>query len=300
MRIKSIYLSEHKHSLVFTALSETDKCIWGHECWEWIKNEKASAKISLCHCLTLCFGGRSAMEQLTGIINVFYPEDSTGENKQPGGVLDSGLGPTYHSYHLQVLQIRPFSGQQLLGNEVGPICWKPLQRQHNRERMQLNCCTTSSSSRIWSLSSISACVETISRAALQGENSTFFYEPSSGPRLRRRCERCRRRWAAGWWAGKAVGHWDCGCTAPATSDRWPYRGSDRRTQTGEDCWTPHLLGVTEQPQQEEKKKIKLESFTCLHMLKIFLLSSGSLEFFFFFAFICLGKAWPIVNMKSRT
>lgn len=42
----------------------------------------ASARISLCHCLTLCFGGRSATEQLSGIINVFSPEDSTGENKQ--------------------------------------------------------------------------------------------------------------------------------------------------------------------------------------------------------------------------
>lgn len=47
----SIYVSKHKHSLVFTALSERDKCISEHEHSEWIKNLIASAKIFLCHCL---------------------------------------------------------------------------------------------------------------------------------------------------------------------------------------------------------------------------------------------------------
>lgn len=89
---KSIYLFKHKHSLVFTALSETDKCILERRCGEWIKNEIASAKISLCHSLTLCFGGHPAMEHLTGIINVFSPEDSAGENKQWSSVSVSGLG----------------------------------------------------------------------------------------------------------------------------------------------------------------------------------------------------------------
>lgn len=78
------------------------------------------------------------MEQLTGITNVFYPEDNARgkKNKQYGSACweRCRLGPTYHSYHLQVLQIRSLCGQQLLGNEVGPICWKPLQRHHNRER----------------------------------------------------------------------------------------------------------------------------------------------------------------------
>lgn len=129
---KSIYLFKHKHSLVFTALNEGDKCISENERGEWIKNEIASAKIFLCHCLTLCFGGCSAMEQLTGIINVFPPEDKrrrkqTGE-RRPG----ERLGPSYHSHHLEVLHIRPFCCQQLLGDEVGSICWEPLQGHHKR------------------------------------------------------------------------------------------------------------------------------------------------------------------------
>ena len=74
------------------------------------------------------------MEQLTGIINVFSPEDIAGDNKQYSNVLASELGLSYHSHYLQVLQIRPFGGQQLLCNEVGPICWKPLQRNNSKER----------------------------------------------------------------------------------------------------------------------------------------------------------------------
>ena len=68
------------------------------------------------------------MEQLTGIINVFSPEDSAGDNKQSSDVLACKLGLSYHGHHLQVLQIRPFCGQQLLCDEVGPICSKPLQK----------------------------------------------------------------------------------------------------------------------------------------------------------------------------
>ncbi len=131
---KPIYLFKHKHSLAFTALSETDKCISECERGGWIKNEIASAKISPCHCLTLCFGGRSAMEQLTGIINVFSPEDSAGENKQRSSVFwRADTAFSHHGHHLQVLQIRPLCGQQLLGDEVGPVCWEPLQRHRNRE-----------------------------------------------------------------------------------------------------------------------------------------------------------------------
>lgn len=75
------------------------------------------------------------MEQLSGIINVFYPQDNAGESKQYVSVLASRLGLSYHSYHLQILHIRPFSGQQLLGDEVRPICWKPLQKHHSRRRI---------------------------------------------------------------------------------------------------------------------------------------------------------------------
>lgn len=96
------------------------------------KNEISSAKISLCQCLTLCFGGRSAMEQLTVIIDVFSPEDSARENKQRGGMLVGQVGCSYRSHHLQVLQIRALGGQQLLGDEVGPVRWEPLQRHPNR------------------------------------------------------------------------------------------------------------------------------------------------------------------------
>lgn len=128
-----IHPFKRKHGLVFMALSEADKYISECECGEWIKNEITSAKISLCHRLTLCFGGRSATEQLSGIINVFSPEDRTGGNKQRSSVLASALGLPYHSHHLQVLQIRPLRGQQLLCDEVGPICWEPLQRRCNTE-----------------------------------------------------------------------------------------------------------------------------------------------------------------------
>lgn len=96
------------------------------------KNEISSAKISLCQCLTLCFGGRSAMEQLTGIIDVFSPEDSARENKQRDGMLVGEVGCSYHSHHLQVLQIRALGGQQLLGDEVGPVRWEPLPTSQQR------------------------------------------------------------------------------------------------------------------------------------------------------------------------
>lgn len=69
----------------------------------------------------------SFVKQLAGIINVFCPEDSMGENKQKISVESlrermnlSGDGP-YHSHDLQVLQIGPLCGQQLLGNKVGLV-----------------------------------------------------------------------------------------------------------------------------------------------------------------------------------
>lgn len=80
------------------------------------------------------------------------------------------------------------------------------------------------------------------------------HKPSSGPHLRRQCERCRRRWAAGWWGAKAVGRLDCGCTAPVTSDHSPCHGSVQRTRTGEGCWTPLLQRVVQEPKWGERKK----------------------------------------------
>lgn len=47
-------------------------------------------------------------------------------------MLAGGLGFSYHGHHLQVLQIRPLCGQQLLGDEVGPVCGEPLQRNRDR------------------------------------------------------------------------------------------------------------------------------------------------------------------------
>lgn len=86
------------------------------------------------------------------------------------------------------------------------------------------------------------------------------YKPSFEPRLHHQCERCRRRWATGWWAGKAAGRRDCDCTDPATSDRWPSRGSVQRTRTGEDCWKPHLHGaIGDHNEMRKRCTIKLGS-----------------------------------------
>lgn len=57
-------------------------------------------------------------------------EDNGGENKQKKciGSLSGGihLAGSYHSHYLQVLQICPLCGQQLLGNEVGLVSGEPL------------------------------------------------------------------------------------------------------------------------------------------------------------------------------
>lgn len=72
------------------------------------------------------------MEQLTGMINVFSPEDRRRRKQTGEHWLGEQLGPSYHGHHLEVLHIRPFCCQQLLGDEVGSICWEPLQGHHKR------------------------------------------------------------------------------------------------------------------------------------------------------------------------
>lgn len=84
------------------------------------------------------------MEQLTGIINVFPPEDKRRRKQTGERRLGERLGPSYHGHHLEVLHIRPFCCQQLLGDEVGSICWEPLQGHHKRRGgcNQLHKCLT--------------------------------------------------------------------------------------------------------------------------------------------------------------
>lgn len=77
----------------------------------------------------LCFGRRPAMEQQSGIITVFL--QSTEEDKQTHWIDDPIF--SYHCHHLQVLKVRPLCGQQLLGDEVGPVCWEPLENDQNEE-----------------------------------------------------------------------------------------------------------------------------------------------------------------------
>lgn len=72
------------------------------------------------------------MEQQTGKINVSSSEESARQNKQRV-CCQEDLGFSYHCYHLQVLHIRPFCGQQLLGDKVGAVRWEPLQRHQKRE-----------------------------------------------------------------------------------------------------------------------------------------------------------------------
>lgn len=83
-----------------------------------------------CHRLTLCFWQDTP--GLSGITNEFYPKESTDQII----VLDGSLGPSYHSYHLQVLHVRSLCGQQLLGDEVGLICWIPLHGRQDRDKIQ--------------------------------------------------------------------------------------------------------------------------------------------------------------------
>lgn len=77
-------LSIPSQGLVFRALGEIQNTFrW---CGKWMnKNENSSAMISFCQCPTLCFGGLSAVERLTRIIDFFPPEDGASENKQHVG-----------------------------------------------------------------------------------------------------------------------------------------------------------------------------------------------------------------------
>lgn len=41
---------------------------------------------------------------------------------------------SYHGHHLQVLNVCPLCGQQLLGDEVGPVCWEPLENRQYKKK----------------------------------------------------------------------------------------------------------------------------------------------------------------------
>lgn len=94
---------------------------------KWVTNKIIpSAKTSLC----LCFGRRPAVEQQSGIIIVFLHRVQS-KTKQTHWRDD--LIFSYHGHHLQVLNVRPLCGQQLLGDEVGAVCWEPLEKEQNEE-----------------------------------------------------------------------------------------------------------------------------------------------------------------------
>lgn len=65
---------------------------------------------------------------------MFSPQRTAQEKTNSGAACwRAGTAFSHHGHHLQILQIRPLRGQQLLGDEVGPVCWEPLQR-HRKQR----------------------------------------------------------------------------------------------------------------------------------------------------------------------
>lgn len=67
---------------------------------------------------------------------MFSPQRTAQEKTNSGAACwrAGRLGFSYHGHHLQVLQIRPLGGQQLFGDEVGPVCRKPLHRHRKQRR----------------------------------------------------------------------------------------------------------------------------------------------------------------------
>lgn len=80
--------------------------------------------------MSLCFDRRPAAEQRSGIINVFL--HSVQSKTKHAHWRDDPVS-SYHGHHLQVLHVRPLGGQQLLGDEVGPVCGEPLGNEQNQE-----------------------------------------------------------------------------------------------------------------------------------------------------------------------
>lgn len=132
---KSIHL--FKHSLVFTALSETDKYI--AECergggggmnkkWNPICQNIPMSMPDSVFWRALCNGAANQNNRC------FLPR---GQRKRKQ-TEEQRAGFSYHGHHLQVLHIRPFCGQQLLGDEVGPVRWEPLQREETVRTTELS------------------------------------------------------------------------------------------------------------------------------------------------------------------
>lgn len=135
---KTAALLTHKQR-AFVALSAREENIS-----EWWMNElniriwqNGPASATLLCILASAF----AKEQLTGSNHVFSSEDGEGEYKQWGSTLASAFCTSYHCHHLQVLHVRPFGGQQLLGDEVCPICWEPLWNRDDTERQDSRSCS---------------------------------------------------------------------------------------------------------------------------------------------------------------
>lgn len=77
----------------------------------------------------MCFGRRPAEEPESGIVRVCLHGGQRGSKQTPWG--DDGIS-SYHGHHLQVLNVRPLCGQQLLGDEVGPVCGEPLEKEQKQ------------------------------------------------------------------------------------------------------------------------------------------------------------------------
>lgn len=116
-----------KLCLVFRALSEGDE--WNSKARVCGMNKKWNC---VCQNIPVSMSVSAFRRALrSGADNrnnqCFLPQRTTqGERKSSILANDVFFFPSYHSHHLQVLQIRPFCGQQLLGDKVGPVRWEPL------------------------------------------------------------------------------------------------------------------------------------------------------------------------------